>query len=80
MWKKLMELVDLDEQTSFLDHVSLGCAQRECKPNAIIIEEKTKMFESRFLLEQLKNYRVGRASRKDGRVVLRHGRICSKMR
>ena len=39
--------VDLDEPTSFLDHEKLGCTQRECKPNEIIIEENTKMFESR---------------------------------
>ena len=30
MWKKLMKLVDVGEPTSFLDHVYLGCAQREC--------------------------------------------------
>ena len=47
MWKKLMKKVDLDEPTSFLDHVYLGCTQRECKPNEIIIEQFTKMFESR---------------------------------
>ena len=47
MWKKLMELVDLDEPTSFLDPVYLGCTQRECKLNETIIEEYTKMFESR---------------------------------
>ena len=41
-----MKNVDLDEPTSFLDHVSLGCTQRECKPNEIISEEYTKMFES----------------------------------
>ena len=46
MWKKLMKNVDLDEQTSFLDHVYLGCSQRECKPQEIIIEECTKVFES----------------------------------
>ena len=34
--QKLMKHVDLDEPTSFLDHVYLGCTQRECKPNAII--------------------------------------------
>ena len=45
MWKKLMKLVDLDEPTSFLDHVSLGSTQRECKPNEIIIEEYVKLFE-----------------------------------
>ena len=42
-----MKNVDLDEPTSFLDHVYLGCTQRECKPNEIIIEENRKMFESR---------------------------------
>ena len=46
MWKKLKN-VDLDEPTSFLDHVYLGCTQRECTPNEIIIDRKTKMFESR---------------------------------
>ena len=36
IWKKLMKHVDLDEPTSFLDHVYLGCTQRACKPNEII--------------------------------------------
>ena len=35
MWKKLMKRADLDEPTSFLDHVFLGCTQRDCKPNEI---------------------------------------------
>ena len=47
MWKKWMKNVDIDGPTSFLDHVCLGCTQRECKPNEIIIELHTKMFESR---------------------------------
>ena len=47
MWKKLMKHVDIDEPTSFLGHVYLGCTQRECKPNEAIIEQYTKMFESR---------------------------------
>ena len=46
MWKKLMKLVDIDEPTSFLDLVYMGCAQRECKPNETIIEQYTKMYES----------------------------------
>ena len=46
-WKKLKKNVDIDEPTSFLDHVYLGCTQRECKPNEAIIEQYTKMFESR---------------------------------
>ena len=45
MWKKLMELVDLGEPTSFLDKVYLGCTQRECKPNESIVDEDRKMFE-----------------------------------
>ena len=29
-WKILLKDVDLEEPTSFLDHVYLGCTQREC--------------------------------------------------
>ena len=47
IWKKLMKLVNLGLPTSFLDHVYLGCTQRECKSNESIIEENEKMFESR---------------------------------
>ena len=42
MWKRVMKHVDLDEPTSFLDHVYLGCTRRECKPNEIIIDEYKK--------------------------------------
>ena len=41
-----MKNVDLDESTSFLDHVYLGCTQRECKPDEIIVGYR-QMFESR---------------------------------
>ena len=44
MWNKLMKHVDPDKPTSFLDRVYLGCTQRECKPNEIIIDEHRKMF------------------------------------
>ena len=47
MWKKWMKNVDTDEPASLLDHVYLGCSQRECKPNETIHEQFTKMFESR---------------------------------
>ena len=64
MWKKLVKNVDLDEPTSFLDHVYLGCTQRECKPNEIIIEEYRKMFESLFSAGTTEKVtRVGKASR-----------------
>ena len=46
MRKKLMIYVDLDERTSFLDHMYLGCTQRECTPNESIIDEYREMFES----------------------------------
>ena len=39
--------VDIDEPTSFLDPVYLGCTQRECKPNEKIIGKYNKMFEQR---------------------------------
>ena len=42
-----MKNVDLEEPTSFLDHENLGCTQRQCKSNEIIIEQYTKMFGSR---------------------------------
>ena len=32
IWKKLVKNVDVEEQTSFLDHVYLRCTQRERKP------------------------------------------------
>ena len=47
MWKKLMKNVDIEEPTSFLDHVYLGCSQREFKPNETNIEQYKKMFGSR---------------------------------
>ena len=50
MWKTWMKNVDLDEPTSYLDHGYLRCTQRECKPHETIIEQKMKMFESRFSL------------------------------
>ena len=47
MCRKLMKDVDIEEPTSFLDHVYQGCIQRECKPNEKIIGQYNKMFESR---------------------------------
>ena len=42
-----MKNVDTEEPTSFLDHVYLGCTQREHRPNEQIIGQYNKMFESR---------------------------------
>ena len=38
MWKVLMKEVDLDEPTSFLDHVYFGCSRRECETSKDIVD------------------------------------------
>ena len=47
MWKVLNEEVDLGEPTSFLDHVYLGCTQRECETSKDIVGNHRNMFGSR---------------------------------
>ena len=47
MWKVLMKDIDFGEPTSFLDHVFLGCTQRECQISKDIVENHRSMFESR---------------------------------
>ena len=55
MWKKLKKDMDIEEPTSFLDHVYLGCTQRECKPNEKIIGQYNKMFDHQIKKEELEN-------------------------
>ena len=47
MWKVLNKEVDLGEPTSFLDHVYLGCTQRQCEISKDIVDDHKTMFESR---------------------------------
>ena len=47
MWNVLNKDVDLGEQTSFLDHVHLGCTQRQCEISKVIVDNHRTMFESR---------------------------------
>ena len=47
MWKLLNKEVDLGEPTSFLDHVYLGCTQRQCEISKDIVDNYRSMFESR---------------------------------
>ena len=47
MWKVLNKEVDLGEPTSFLDHVYLGCTQRQCEISKNIVDNYRTMFESR---------------------------------
>ena len=46
MYKILTKLFDLGEPTSCLDHVYLGCTQRECETNTNIVDNYRSMFES----------------------------------
>ena len=47
LWKVLNKEVDLGEPTSFLDHVYLGCTQRQCEISKDIVDNYRTMFESR---------------------------------
>ena len=47
IWKVLNKEVDLGEPTSFLDHVYLGCTQRQCEISNDIVDNYRTMFESR---------------------------------
>ena len=47
MWKVLNKEVDWGEPTSFLDHVYLGCTQRQCEISKDIVDNYRTMFESR---------------------------------
>ena len=47
MWKVLNREVDLGEPTSFLDHVYLGCTQRQCEISKDIVDNYRTMIESR---------------------------------
>ena len=46
MWKLLNKEVDLGEPSSFLDHVYLGCTQRQCEISKHIVDNYRTMFES----------------------------------
>ena len=47
MWTVLNKEVDLGEPTSFLDHVYLGCTQRQCQTSKDTVDNYRTMFESR---------------------------------
>ena len=52
MWELLNKEVDLGEPTSFLDHVYLGCLQRQCEISKDIVDNYRTMFESRISAER----------------------------
>ena len=55
MRKVVNKEVDLGEPTSFLDHVYLGCTQRQCEISKDIVDNYRTMFESRISAGELKN-------------------------
>ena len=55
-WKVLNKEVDLGEPTSFLDHVYLGCTQRQCETSKDVVDNYRTMFESRISAGATENY------------------------
>ena len=60
MWKVLNKEVDLGEPTSFLDHVYLGCTQRQCQISKDTVDNYRTMFESRISAGAAEKYHARR--------------------
>ena len=75
-----MNNVDVNEPTSCVDRVDLGCIQREWIRNEIFVKEyRENVRITIFLLEQLQNLPGWeKTSRKNCRVVIWYGRTCKK--
>ena len=56
MWKLLNKEVDVGEPTSCLDHVYLGCTQRQCEINTDIVDNYRAKFESRISAGEQKSF------------------------
>ena len=56
MWKVLNKEVDLGEPTSFLDHVYLGCTQRQCEISKDLLTITEPCLNREFPRGELKNY------------------------
>ena len=56
MWKLLNKEVDLGEPTSLLDHVYLGCTQRQCEISKEIVDNYRTMFESRISARRVEKF------------------------
>ena len=62
MWKVYVKEVDLREPTSFLDHVYLGCTQRECQISKDIVDNYRNMFGSRISARAMEKLPVSEQS------------------
>ena len=56
VWKVLNKEVDLGEPTSFLDHVYLGCTQRQCEVSQDIVDNYRTMFVTRISAVKQKSF------------------------
>ena len=54
MWKKNRSNIDLDPETALVDHVYLGCTQREKKPSKTVVRDKQELF-AKLLSNQTKD-------------------------
>ena len=59
-WKILMKDVDLGEPTSFLDHVYLGCIQRECETSKGIVDKYRNVYESNIFVGAAEKLHISR--------------------
>ena len=55
MWNVLNKEIDLGEPTSFLDHVYLGCTQRQCEISKDVVDHYRTMSESGVFARAFKN-------------------------
>ena len=78
MWKVPNKEVDLGEPTSFLDHVYLGCTQRQCEISKYIVDNHSTMFESRISVTRTEKLPYSENLRFFF-MVLRYGRSCKEM-
>ena len=78
-----MKDVDLEEPTSFFDHVYLGCTQGECTISNDIVTNCRVMFEARISdgAKEKTTYKSSRETccRNHIFLVPRHGRSCKEM-
>ena len=64
-----MKDVDLGEPTSFLDHVYLGCTQRECKISDEIVANYRDMYECRISVEAKEKLTIRASGKPDAEIV-----------
>ena len=68
------------EPTSFLDHVYLGCTQRECKTNKDFLDNYRDLFESRMPASGLENCFIQKNSKQRFHLGLLIWKVCEEKR